>query len=142
MKLQKMTDFVLEQYKIKQSPYNFWKNIGKYAEFLKQPLTLVMFVPCDKQGNILHKVPCEIRDRICEGCDCEDNYEIAKKRVLFEGFEFTHFIDGHLIGYVKHNRTGEVYPFPNHREIKIEDLVDLEIEMTESALKEIGIKTK
>ena len=57
MKLISMTDFVFEQ-------KNFWngnefefeelgKDCVKYANFLKQPLKLEMFFPCDEDGNVL-----------------------------------------------------------------------------------------
>ena len=51
MKLIPMSDYALEQYSIKQSNYKFWKKIGKYANFLKQDITLKMLVPCDEKGR-------------------------------------------------------------------------------------------
>lgn len=52
MKLISMTDFVIQQ----RSELMF-KELGKacckYADFLKQPLKLEMFVPCDEDGNVL-----------------------------------------------------------------------------------------
>jgi hypothetical protein len=51
-----MTDFVLEQNK---EPYfyydSLWNKVIAYANFLKQPLTLGMFVPCDSNGNVVKK---------------------------------------------------------------------------------------
>jgi DNA-directed RNA polymerase delta subunit len=56
MKLISMTDFVLEQNK---EPYfyydSLWNKVIAYANFLKQPLTLGMFVPCDSNGNVVKK---------------------------------------------------------------------------------------
>jgi len=64
MKLISMTDFVLEVEKnsyTQTEKYNIieWQKkcegfdkIVKYANFLKQPLTLGMFVPCDEYDNI------------------------------------------------------------------------------------------
>ena len=68
--------------------------IGQYANFLKQPSTLGMFIPTDEQGNVLEK-PSEkkpkglghiqaiaIWERQCK------SYEEALSRVIFEGFKF------------------------------------------------------
>jgi len=61
MKLISMTDFVLE---IEKEDYQVvaWKTkitaidrIFSYANFLKQPLKLEMFVPCDEDGNVLEE---------------------------------------------------------------------------------------
>lgn len=60
MKLISCTNFVLEQKQKMKEPedgfniekYNFIINVCNYANFLKQPLTLGMFVPCDKKGNV------------------------------------------------------------------------------------------
>lgn len=62
-----------------------------------------------------------------------------KEKVLFEGFEFVKFKEGEIIGYVKENKSDSVYSFPNFKNYIIEDLVKLDIELTPSALKTIGI---
>ena len=90
MKLISMTDFVLEQVKLLKTQENnilqFRNNITNYANFLKQPLKLEMFVPCDDNGNFL-KLP--------EVCICADEcslckkYKKAKEKVLFEGFDLS-----------------------------------------------------
>ncbi|MCT3691028.1 hypothetical protein HZQ92_05510 [Elizabethkingia anophelis] len=56
-KLIPMTDFVLSILN-NTSPNNFVKgveSIRAYAEFLKQPLALWMFVPCDEEGKPLEE---------------------------------------------------------------------------------------
>jgi hypothetical protein len=61
MELISMTEFVLlskgilksdneESRTLKNTSFD---SIVKYAEFLKQPLTLGLFVPCDEKGNPL-----------------------------------------------------------------------------------------
>ena len=101
MELLSMTDFVLEQINkigsIKSpnyinSHFECLSSIKKYAHFLKQPLKLEMFVPCDEEGNVLEKpispkyfdptepVPEEVEQEFY-------NYDKAKVKVLFEGFE-------------------------------------------------------
>lgn len=92
MKLISMTDYVFEQkrpipsadlhemdYYYKE--YEIVEKIFNYANFLKQPLKLGMFVPCDEND-----VPLD------EPKDYEHNvkkreYQQAKERVIFEGFE-------------------------------------------------------
>lgn len=98
-KLISMTDFVLEQVseRNKEPEYDsfeFMEKVSKYANFLKQPLQLGFFVPCDLDGNVLE----EPKEKQCEWCleshnlNCEDckkelrQYQEAKERVLFEGF--------------------------------------------------------
>jgi hypothetical protein len=105
-KLISMGDFVLEQDKLilKLSPsrssvtqcneFTALKldRITNYANFLKQPLTLSMFVPCDEDGNIL-----EFPEYEKYGEKEQDKYNIdmkvyleSKDRVLFEGFYVNH----------------------------------------------------
>lgn len=100
MKLISMADFVLGQtnkYQVEGvSDYLeisrvILTRIRNYAEFLKRPLKLEMFVPCDEEGSVLEKpvkiqyfdptepVPEEIEQEFYE-------YEKAKEKVLFEGF--------------------------------------------------------
>ena len=62
MKLISMTDFVLEQSELKTKNTELELGLLKsvqliynYANYLKQPLTLGMFVPCDEDGNVLEE---------------------------------------------------------------------------------------
>lgn len=56
-KLISMTDFVLEQgLNPLQNDAQCWIKTHKYAELLKHPLTLGMFVPCDLDGNVLEDI--------------------------------------------------------------------------------------
>lgn len=53
-----MVDFVLEESdKIynKEDANIFASKVNTYASFLKQPLKLGMFVPCDEDGNVLEE---------------------------------------------------------------------------------------
>ncbi len=84
-----MIDYVLEQDKHKEVRY---KQIVDYANFLKQPLTLGMFIPCDKDGNI--SVPPQNKWQSNEerwGTSVKTEYwkayEKEKESVLFEGWE-------------------------------------------------------
>src|SRR5690606_1777432 len=104
MKLISMTDFVLLISKQTTNEGNLlvrnFNKIKNYANFLKQPLKLEMFVPCDEDGSILehpiyttnHSDEC-----YCKGCeeetkrcsDLQDQYQKAKEKVFFEGFVYT-----------------------------------------------------
>ncbi|WP_299524141.1 hypothetical protein [uncultured Lutibacter sp.] len=60
MKLISMVDYVLEQeVKLYEDETGFLNdrlvNIFRYANFLKQPLELGMFIPCDEDGNVLEE---------------------------------------------------------------------------------------
>jgi len=80
-----MTDKVLEL----EKDFNFG-NIGfqhytnktcNYANFLKLPLKLEMFVACDEDGNVL------IEPTEHNPIYWSDQYKNACEKVLFEGFE-------------------------------------------------------
>ncbi|MCT3642303.1 hypothetical protein HZR07_17040 [Elizabethkingia anophelis] len=82
-KLIPMTDFVLSILN-NTSPNNFVKgveSIRAYAEFLKQPLALWMFVPCDEGGD-----PMEYPKDFTHDWELT-SYDLAIERVLFEGFK-------------------------------------------------------
>lgn len=89
-----MIDFVLEQRKNRnQTVPECLNSIFGYADFLKQPLKLEMFVPCDEYGNVLEspylegvfhshsKLPVKL-SRVTDK-DVE-KYEKAKEKVLFD----------------------------------------------------------
>lgn len=92
MKLVNMTTFVLEQVKdVENAGVSYTLAvINKYANFLKQELTLGMFVPVDEKGNVLEEPKplkgCEYWEEQELGCDWII-YRKAKTKVLFEGFE-------------------------------------------------------
>ena len=89
-----MTDFVLEQLNEQNSRIKpmreVFNSLEKYATFLRQPLKLEMFVPCDEEGDVLEK-PEDYEKRLpnmmTEYNDEIYRYEQAKEKVLFEGFE-------------------------------------------------------
>lgn len=65
---------------------DFIDKVTNYANFLKQPLTLGQFVPCDEDGNVLEEPNNDFRGH--ENYSKRlDIYNEAKSRVLFEGFE-------------------------------------------------------
>ena len=86
MKLISMTDFVLECYEKNDNYQNIADDCLLYANFLKQPLTLGMFVPCDDDGDVLeipHPKPFQGRQKYDDDLEI---YNEAKSKVLFNGF--------------------------------------------------------
>ena len=140
MKLISCTDFVLEQIGI----YNTYeselelKTIRSYANFLKQPLKLEMFVPCDDEGNVLDKPS----RPLSPATDIEwgkwsseyDIYQQAKEKVLFEGCEIRKANSEYVILY----KNSPVWGSFNENKI-IELITVYGLTLTESALKQIGI---
>jgi len=142
--LTSMTDFVLEQSEIlhkdqKNRNFNlgmldFATNSIKYARFLKQPLAVYQFVPCklvDGEWVVLEEP--------CAGMYGYDHvykeYQEALDEVLFEGFEVCNrqseficivFKDGYLL-------------LKNLLKETIEYLVPYNLQLTKTALKEIGL---
>ena len=93
-----MTDFVnnvgnMENYPSHENALSW---IYNYATFIKQPLKLEMFVPCDEDGNVWEYPPTKEEWEWAQkdSADAEQSfkqkeyyYEKAKEKVLFEGFE-------------------------------------------------------
>jgi hypothetical protein len=82
-KLLPMTDFVLNvnvQDTMDLDAAEIYRN---YAKFLKQPLTMGMFFPCDENNN-----PLEMVFPLFDGTNQIEliEYHGAKDRVLFKGF--------------------------------------------------------
>ena len=88
-----MTDFVLETNKFGLYKYSHG-SIRTYANFLKQPLTLGMFVPCDDDGNVLQQ-DCDVIIEECRDCSCRE-YEKAKSKVLFKNCCVDYNIQGDI----------------------------------------------
>ena len=151
MKLISMTDFVLEVEKnsyTQTEKYNIieWQTkcesfdkIVNYANFLKQPLKLEMFVPCDEDGEILHpefvggkeviydsSVQDAMMDKVIE-------YQQAKEKVLFEGFKFKK-TSTYCIIYKNDNA---VWASWDNRKT-IEELIHFDLTLTENAIKKLG----
>jgi hypothetical protein len=131
-----MTDFVLQQdiTDIKQRD-----SIVNYANFLKQPLNLGMLVPCDNDENILEEPiyttnhsdgcyckECEEETKRCS--NLQNQYQKAKEKVLFEGFENS-TIDELKIMF-KICKLNIIEDLLNYKE---------EIQLTENAIKQIGL---
>lgn len=140
MKLKKMTDFVLEQNNTIPKDLkliNNYKNIINYANFLKQPLKLEMFVPCSRENGL----PLSLEGLTdSEGFVLDEiefnEYEQAKEKVLFEDFELTE------------NNKGEKLLLGDYTCLKVLDLDKMNIELltkyttinlTPNAIKQLGL---
>lgn len=132
-----MTDFVLET-EDKTDGNNCEKEYNRnlnYAKFLKQHLTLGMFVPCDEYGNVLEE-PLETDIFLSE--DEEKVYEhelylfeIAKEKVLFGGFV--------LIGNTVDNINGNCFFTEYMIGRNVENIIHMNLTLTESAIKQLGL---
>ena len=164
IKLQSMTDFVLERqdtstfdtsqidwYDLEQVKLD---EIRNYVRFLKQPLQLGFFVPCDEDGNLWEFPPTneEWEWAQKDSAAAEQSYKMkqfyyekAKERILFKGF---HSIGENEIELLnsdnwmsfsqKHNELTD--EFGHEIEVyRIEDLIELNLELIDSAIKQIGI---
>ena len=142
MKLLSMTDFVLEQEKGLENlldeklpiikTISSYDKIVKYANFLKQPLKLEMFVPCDEDGNVLKPVLGKNTEYYFD-----KEFKKSKEKVLFEGFTFKEETkDSYFLleeGIYTHVLT-KIFPRT------IENLVGMDkLTLTESALKQLGL---
>ena len=136
MKLISMTDFVLQERSrlgLDGNTYQcFTEKTTRYANFLKRPLELWMFIPCDEDSNVLDEF-----DYLVD-IDKHNDWFKAKEKCLFEGF----VLDD------KYLRLKD-YLFAIHSDMKsnIEDFGNIEkliyhylsndIELTQTALKQI-----
>lgn len=131
-KLIPMTDYALMQ---EQEEFDDYKKgylkIIEYARFLKLPLILGMFVPCDESGNVLTepKLISEAREDIQDFGNKLIAYEAAKEKVLFVGCTLEKVQDHYVVYY---NSQSIWISWTNR---VIEDLIKHEIELTESAKK-------
>lgn len=109
MKLISMTEFVLERCLKDISEYTVvdafkdgakvMNEIFSYAKFLNQPLTLVMFVPCDEDGNVLEEpngFDLWISGIVSDSNEF-DKYQQAKNKVLFENYTARKIEDYYLV---------------------------------------------
>ena len=157
MKLISMTSFVLKQNyttTLDISQIDFYdkelsilEKIRNYAKFLKQPLKLEMFVTCDDEGNFFEEP--KIEDYFDDGFNFEFNqthfkdvvlkeYQIAETKVLFEGIEFRK--NGGVNFLTIKEDTFAFFDFNvKFKNLTIEDLIQYNLQLTENAVKQIGL---
>lgn len=144
MKLQSMTDYVLAEklmLNIKGYEKDFISKTFNYANFLKLPLTLGMFIQKDENGNVLEEPKGwkayiqtngwkSLHPDALERCRI---FAEAKKRVIFDGFEI---IDTYL-GSFKLFYDGFEYIFYNSD--NVESIIKYNLTITENAVKKYGL---
>jgi len=100
-----------------------------YSKFLKQALKLWMFVPCDEDGNVLEEPICQ------EYALANQKYQQAKERCLFKGItRYKICNDGSF--HICYNKNQMVII---NKKDKIENIVDCDIQLNKTALKQIGL---
>jgi len=151
-----MVAFVLERNKAEESCREDFVKCVRYANFLKQPLTLGMFVPAklvDGVWVVLEEPKCYgkkyTEDIAEEELILHEEFVQAKERCLFDGFEVVetpHYNTEmpksiciyeflHVFWWHKNQDKWEL-----SKEIStIEDLVKYNLELTPTAQKQIGL---
>ena len=113
------------------------KTRNNFDNFLEQPLKLEMFVPCDNDEEILKPQYIAGKEVIYNELveefimDKVKEYNDAKEKVLFEGFEI--FKGTIYMCSVPMLKVKDLY------QTTIEDLIHYEPILTESAIKQIGL---
>lgn len=128
-----MTDFVLMQNEnLKTAPeaYDQYLQFVNYANFLKQPLTLGMFVPCDENGNVLGEPTFDNYMQPKEMLKQDEVYQKAKEKVLFKEFD----TKGGLAVSKAICTTYKTIEELTHKKVPLVDL-----KLTESAIKQIEL---
>lgn len=122
-----------------------------FDHFIEQPLTLGIFVPTNEEGNVL-KEPKESDYNLGDihaGYYREDliKYQQAKERVLFEGFEIkvSNITSNLQNDFLIISETNEIIGHENRGQWffnpykKVEDLINNDLTLTETAIKQIGL---
>jgi hypothetical protein len=151
-----MTTFVIEYYSNEgYADLQTLRLMNNYANFLKQPLTLRMFVPVDQQGNVLKEPKNYNIWKTLKHNDGKDNgsvgfeeykiYQLAEKSCLFEGFKLDY--NGYSIVRIVASYNPSIELSFNKNDLMCSTFKDIEaftdfddIYLTANALKTIGIK--
>lgn len=150
MELISMVDFVLMQDgNLSQNDEDRWFKSHQYAEFLKQPLELWMFVPCDDDGNVWKYPPTKDewewakRDSTEAEQSFEQkeyNYNKAKDKVLFEfdgGIKLVRNKENFFI--IEYKNGFYLRVLKNNTKTTVESLFKFSVgvKLTETAIKQI-----
>jgi len=152
-KLISMTDFVLEQ-ELELRNYFEYDNrealvkIFNYAHFLKQPLELWMFVPCklvDGVWVVLDAEPCSL-GMCAKGnpfydvyLESKKEYQQAKERCLFDGFEYKHIKTTYDNYYIINNKNITWLSWNNLKTIESLLNYNQDLQLTQTAIKQLGL---
>ena len=157
MKLISMTDYVLTYEYLSNKPIGMQRDdklmaIERYAQFLKTPLELGMFIPCDEEGNVIdepkvtdkkYTPESSVVYRFIEEAYKLDlkKYKKAKDRVIFERFIFikalTAFGESEYYRFMYEETIITNLDFKNKT---VEDLIEkYSITLTQNAIKKYRI---
>ena len=145
MRLISMVDYVLHDDVIFKEKRTFKDLVLNYATFLKQPLELRMFVPCDEGGNVLEK-PEVGRDKLYNAQDTSTNsiiwhekwhkriekYQKAKERCLFEDCIYDEEMQ-----VIRKDYGIDLFYIPKHELFTIETMTNYDLKLTQTAIKQI-----
>ena len=130
--LQSMTDFITWVDEKRNSNGGYYDIIIRYKNFLKQPLQLGFFVPCDSIGRLVESIGAE-------------EWDNANKNVLFKGFEIEDIGLGSFAirknGWILMRCSKSIGAKWENRDayLNIESLTHFKLELTDSAIKQIGL---
>jgi hypothetical protein len=134
-KLISMTDFVLSGKWDKASSEPYSKEnldrITKYANFLKRPLELGMFIPCDEDGNLLEEPYNMDYPSLASRQRAVTQYQKAKDLCLFE-CDFLRLQSTY--GCLDNGRLPKII-IDKFTTETIEDLIPYNLTLTDKALK-------
>ena len=141
MKLISCTEFVLER-ELQNAESWEYEQIAKdciaYAKFLRQPLKLEMFVPCDDDGNVLEE-PTDFEKQFNKSVF--NKWKQAKEKILFEGFEVLVATE---VGtsVVNNELERNMNCYKDNTKITVENITswgEKQIQLTKSATKQLGL---
>lgn len=134
MKLISMTDFVLEQGNPSNTDSQFADKVMAYANFLKQPLKLEMFVCLKNKPTVdAYMQPREMTTQYDEWFN---NYG---KHRLFKGFVLIHKSEKFNQTLIAKDYKGS-YQI-NIESLTVEDLINLNIKLSKNGVKQVFGKT-
>lgn len=117
--------------------------VRDYANFLKTPLELGQFVPCDKDGNVLEEPTYYAEwynygsftkhgEKIVKECK---KYQQAQDRVIFKGCS----VEKRKVYYTIKNKGGDLIWVSWNHSKDIEYLIERNTTLTESKAKSLGL---
>jgi len=125
-----------------------WKMVGDYAKFIIQLLEIWMFIPC----KLVDGVWVVLEEPYNDGMNDQyylsalEEYQQAKERCLFDGFEVVkeNFIHNTKHHYIELNKTKIMWNFNDKWELynefkTIENLVKYNPTLTQTAQKQLSI---
>ena len=129
-----LKDFVLKYHPTREQIVN-------YAKFIDTPLKLENFIVCDEEGDILEEptnYEMRLLNMMTEYNDEVYTYNQAKEKVLFEGIEFR--TNGGVNFLTIKEDTFAFHDFNiKFKNLTVEFLVQYNLQLTESAIKQIGL---